>query len=137
MRTVPATLPDEPTTEQVEAWVELAELVSDPALRVRVREMATAGPSAAPAPVDSAAVTEHAGAALAAGILPDSPEAGAVLDRIVTAGAASARLADAVETFTDRRVERYWALLGALHNWDPFPSAVPALEWLIAALRAR
>src|ERR1700754_973289 len=29
MRTLPVELPDEPTTEQVEAWTELAELVSD------------------------------------------------------------------------------------------------------------
>ncbi len=136
MRTLPATLPDEPTTEQVEAWVELAALVSDPSFRARVREMATAGPDAARAPVDPTAVTEHAGAALAAGIDPASPQARAVLDRILPAGADPAHVADALETFADRRVERYWALLGVLNNRDPFPSAVPAFEWLIAALRA-
>jgi DNA-binding transcriptional MerR regulator len=137
MRTMPAALPDDPTTEQVEAWVELAELVSDPSFRDRVREMATAGPAAAPPPVDAAAVTEHAGAALAAGIAPGSADARAVLDRIVPADANAAQLADTLETFTDRRVERYWALLGVLNGWDPFPSAVPAFEWLIEALRAR
>jgi DNA-binding transcriptional MerR regulator len=136
MRTMPATLPDEPTTEQVEAWVELAELVSDPSFRARVREMATASPDAAPAPVDPAAVTEHAGAALAAGIPPDSPEARTVIDRIVPAGTDPNDLADALATFSDRRVECYWALLGVINGWDPFPSAVPAFEWLIAALRA-
>lgn len=36
-------LPDEPTPEQVEAWVELAELVRDPDFRGRIRQMAEAG----------------------------------------------------------------------------------------------
>ena len=36
-------LPDEPTPGQVEAWVELAELVRDPDFRARIREMAEAG----------------------------------------------------------------------------------------------
>jgi hypothetical protein len=41
-----------------------------------------------------------------------------------------------LETFTDARVERYWQLLGILNGQPPFPPAVPAFEWLIAALRA-
>jgi hypothetical protein len=42
----------------------------------------------------------------------------------------------AVETFTDRRVERYWQLVGQLNGREPFRPAVPAFEWLIAALRS-
>ena len=38
MRSMPAQLPDDPTTEQVEAWIELAELVSEPSFRARVSE---------------------------------------------------------------------------------------------------
>ncbi len=45
MRTMPAELPDDPSTEQVQAWVELAELVRDESFRARVREMAAAGPT--------------------------------------------------------------------------------------------
>src|SRR6201991_4979551 len=37
MRTLPTELPDEPTTEQVEAWVEVAELVNDPSFRAPAR----------------------------------------------------------------------------------------------------
>jgi hypothetical protein len=33
-------LPDEPTPEQLSAWVELAELVQDPSFRQRMRKMA-------------------------------------------------------------------------------------------------
>jgi DNA-binding transcriptional MerR regulator len=36
-------LPDDPTPEQVDAWVELAELVQDRAFRQRIRQMAESG----------------------------------------------------------------------------------------------
>jgi DNA-binding transcriptional MerR regulator len=137
MRTLPAELPDDPTTEQVEAWIELAELVADPAFRARAREMALAGSGGGgPEGFDPAPVTEHAGAALAAGVDPATAEAAAVLERIVPAGADRAALAERTATFSDRRVERYWELLGVLNGWDPFPRTVPVFEWLIDALRA-
>jgi DNA-binding transcriptional MerR regulator len=142
MRSMPTDLPDDPTTEQVAAWVELAELVGDPEFRARAREMAVAGSAGANQPPagapDPAAVTEHAGAALAAGIDPASTEGQQVLARIVDPGldrAARAELADSLATFSDRRVERYWQLLGVLNGWAPISAAVPAFEWLIAALR--
>lgn len=141
MRTLPAQLPDDPSTEQVEAWIELAELVAEPSFRARVREMATAGAQAPAADeaFDPAAVVEHAGAAVAAGVEPGTPAARAVLDRIVPAdldAAGRAALADRLATFSDRRVERYWQLLGVLNGWPQRPSTVPAFEWLIAALQA-
>jgi DNA-binding transcriptional MerR regulator len=141
MRALPPQLPDEPSTEQVQAWVELAELVADPAFRARVREMAVAGSrGAAPPAVDPASVQEHAGAALAAGLAPVGPAAVAVLDRILPAGldaAGRAGLADGVATFTDAPVERYWELLAVLNGWPSVPAAVPAFAWLVAALRAQ
>lgn len=138
MRILPAELPDDPTTEQVEAWIELAELVRDPGFRARVREMAVAGsdPGAAPAGWDAAAVTEHAGPACAAGTDPASPEAAAVLERTVPAGTDRVELANVIDTFSDRRVERYWSLLGTLNGWEPWPSTVPVFEWVATALRA-
>jgi DNA-binding transcriptional MerR regulator len=139
MRTMPAELPEEPTTEQVEAWVELADLVADPDFRARVREMAVAGSeAAAPPPYDPAAVLEHAGAALREGVDPASPEAAAVLARIgVDESADRAALAATVHTFADRRVERYWTLLGRLNGWPERPPTVPAFEWFAAALLSR
>ena len=48
MRGAMPDLPEEPTREQIEAWVELAELVQDPGFRARLRQTATtfAGPMA-------------------------------------------------------------------------------------------
>ena len=46
-----------------------------------------------------------------------------------------AQLAEMIETFTDRRVERYWQLLAIMNGWPQRgPSATPAWEWLLAAL---
>lgn len=142
MRQMPAELPDDPTPEQVDAWIELAELVRDESFQQRVRQMAVVGSTGAPPDVaiDPKAVAEHAGAALAAGIAPTSAEAKAVLAKLVPAGtppAKLARAADQLETFSDRRVERYWQLLGIINGWAAFPPSVPAFEWLIAALRAQ
>jgi hypothetical protein len=47
MRQLPADLPDDPSPEQVSAWVELAELVADESFRQRARSMALAGQNAA------------------------------------------------------------------------------------------
>ncbi|MEQ4304255.1 MerR family transcriptional regulator [Plantactinospora sp. B6F1] len=143
MRQMPAELPDDPTPEQVDAWLELAELVTDPEFAQRVRQMAVAGgqPTAdrgGPPPYDHAVVIEQAGRALADGIAPDSAEGRAILDQIIGPGVAAderVRLADEVATFTDRRVERYWELLGVLNDRPPFPPRVPMFEWFIAALR--
>ncbi|MBB2913478.1 DNA-binding transcriptional MerR regulator [Streptosporangium becharense] len=141
MRTMPAELPDDPSSEQVDAWIELAGLVADEDFQRRVRQMALTGAQPGPPSreYDHQKVLEHAGGAVAAGVAPDSPEGRAVLDRILdpaTPAEERARLADDVETFTDRRVERYWQLMGVLSGRPPFPSATPAFEWFIAALRA-
>ena len=140
MRTATPELPDDPSPEQVAAWVELAQLVQDAAFRARVREMAVAGAGGAPPPDDSgaalvAAVAEHAGAAVAAGVDPRSAQAAEVVERIGPVGDCGA-LADRLERFTDARVDRYWALLGVVNGWPAWPSQIPAFEWFIAALRA-
>ena len=53
MRTLPAELPDEPTPEQVAAWLELAGLVADASFEARVREMAVTGAAATPEDPDA------------------------------------------------------------------------------------
>lgn len=132
-------LPDNPSAEQVAAWVELAQLVQDRVFRARVREMAVAGAGSSPpdeaGAALAAAVAEHAGAALAGGVDPTSPEAAEVVERIVPVGNRAA-VADQLERFTDARVDRYWALLGVINGWPAWPSQIPAFEWFIAALRA-
>ena len=139
MRMATPDLPDDPSAEQVAAWVELAQLIQDPAFRARVREIAVAG-AGAPTPDEggtalAAAVAEHAGAALAAGVHPASAQAAEVVERIAP-DADRAKLADQLERFTDARVDRYWALLAVINGWPAWPSQIPAFDWFIAALRA-
>ncbi len=144
-------LPEDPTADQVAAWVELAELLRDPdyvAASRRMAERALAeGPEPDPAQFEiGQAVGEHAGAAVRAGIAPDSPEALAVVERLeatATGGAAQDRAAAAerIEAFTDRRVARYWTLVGIVNGWPqtrtPAPDdLVDAWEWYARALRA-
>lgn len=146
MRTMPAELPADPTSEQVDAWIELAELVADDAFRQRAREMAVTGAQTGDAQAaeqpkgpDPAKVQEHAARAVREGVAPESAAGREIMDRLIDPGLSGterARLADQLTTFTDRRVERYWQLLGILNGWPPRPPQVPAFEWLIAALRA-
>ena len=156
MRSARPALPDDPSAEQVDAWVELAGLVGDPAFRARVRRMSErhAGERTGhEAPTDSAAaqqnaalVGERAGGAVAAGIDPASAEAEPVVAELVAAFAAAngrtddpqtrAWLAETIETFADARVNRYWELLGTINGWPARPSAAPAWEWLLAGLRS-
>ena len=149
MRQLPADLPDDPSPEQVSAWVELAELAADESFRQRARSMALAGQDAAASPAQDQAPGEaqpgyqetiqHAGQAVAAGVDPASSAGQAVLGRIVAPGTPAgqrAAILRQLETFTDARVERYWQLLAILNGQPVPPSVVPAFEWLIAALHA-
>lgn len=48
-------------------------------------------------------------------------------------------LADTLETFADRRAERYWQLLAIMNGWPQrgaAESSIPPWEWLVAGLRA-
>ena len=157
MRSVMPDLPDEPSAEQVDAWIELANLVGDDGFRRRIRQMAEdhsaaveqgeqPGGGAEASHAGVALVGEKAGAALEGGIDPASDEGQAVLADLVAAWAESAGSADRpefraqllanLESGTDRRAERYWQLLGIINGWPPIPPVVPAFEWVIAALRS-
>lgn len=156
MRSGLPVLADDPTEQQLDAWIELAALVNDSAFRARVRDMVIEGERAradsgmsehdAPTKAAGQAVVEKAGAAVAAGIAPDSEAAAAVASELVALFARAAaqvdnavyraRLADQLERFSDARVERYWQLIGVINGWPAQPSMVPAYEWFIAALRA-
>jgi DNA-binding transcriptional MerR regulator len=143
MRMLPAELPEDPTAEQIEAWVELAELVGDPSFRARCREMAVTGASGeqpAPPSYDPCSMLDHGEPARAAGVAPGSSEAEAVLGRIGLGDLGRderARLAETIETFSDLRVERYWELLGVLNGWPAreTPPTTPAAIWVAGALR--
>ena len=152
MRSAQPELPDDPTPEQVDAWIELAELVQDEGFRARVRRMseqhAAARAAGEPGGPDmqaaAALVAEKGEGARAAGIEPASPEAAQIVDEIVPAFAGPdddpadpawrAELAGRLAAGTDARAERYWQLLAIVNGWPPVPARVPAWEWLIAAL---
>jgi DNA-binding transcriptional MerR regulator len=87
-------LPDDPAPEQVEAWIELAELVREPDFRARIREMAEVGaaeraegeaPNGEAIRRAAALVAERGGAALEAGIEPGSEKAGPIVEEIARA----------------------------------------------------
>ncbi|MBV9099532.1 MAG: MerR family transcriptional regulator [Candidatus Dormibacteraeota bacterium] len=147
-------LPAEPTDAQIDAWVELADLVSDHAFRARVKQMVDEGARMRAATNVSdtdrasqaagAEVVKRASAALAQGVRPDSDVATAIVDRLVAGFAAAAherdtpayraRLLEQLRMFSDGRVERYWQLIGVINAWPEQPSIAPAYEWFIAAL---
>ena len=156
MRSAMPDLPEEPTTAQIEAWVELAELVAQPDFRRRIRQMAewaAEDRAAGHAEYDAQALEATAKAvasrsreAVAAGIDPASAEAAPIVDELVSSyarfrgesdGPELRRwLVEMVATFTDPRAERYWQLLATINGWPPIPSSVPAWEWFRAALQA-
>lgn len=143
-------LPDDPSADQVAAWVELAELLRDPDFIASSRRMAQRALADGPQPDASQfevgkAVGEHAGAALRAGVDPASAEALAVIERLeqLTPGEPEDRalVAERIETFSDRRVARYWALVAIVNGWPAREQHDPgelfdAWEWYGRALRA-
>ena len=134
-------LTDDPSPEQVDAWVELAELASDRDFRQRLRQVADYGIQVQDGGglLDIGWAQENATAAVLRGCPPESAEAARVVDRILAplgSGQRRAELLGQLEAFIDPRIERYWQLTATINGWPPFPSPMPALGWLIAALRA-
>jgi DNA-binding transcriptional MerR regulator len=164
MRTGAPELPDDPSDAQIDAWIELAELVADSDFRQRLQAMGrrTFGTTGAPArqadrrpatPTGpeamrtAALVVERAGAARSAGVDPASPAADAVHDELVAAFAASVGrqndptyrhdLAASIELGREPRAERYWQLVAVINGWPPIPSTMPAWDWFHEAVTAR
>ncbi|MGW3493824.1 MerR family transcriptional regulator [Streptomyces sp. NPDC001020] len=154
MRTMTPELPDDPEAEQVQAWMELAELSLDPDFRAHVRRMvedqaAEQSHGDTQAPHRDIAATAHdlVAPALSTHIDPASPQA----DPIVAALTAHyahllghpddidlrRRLATRLENINDPRRERYFQLLAVVNGWPPPESLTPVLEWSVQALRVR
>jgi len=144
MRSAAPELPDDPAPEQVDAWIELAELVQDAGFRAAIRRMSEQHSTARKAGEERAAPDMQAAAALVAEkaapqLAPGSAEAQAIVAEILPAFGAGVdrhQLADRLAAGTDARAERYWQLLAIINGWPPVPATVPAWEWFIAALRA-
>jgi DNA-binding transcriptional MerR regulator len=143
-------LPEDPSADQVAAWVELAELLRDPDYIAASRRMAERALADGEQPESEQfelgeAVGEHAGAAVRSGIAPDGPEALEIVERLeaMAPGERPDRraAADRIEAFSDRRVERYWALVAIVNGWPArrtqgLDELFDAWEWYGRALRA-
>lgn len=146
--------PDDPEPEQVEAWVELAELSQDPGFRARLHgmahEMATdrapEGPAGLPR-ILAEALRARVAPALAAGTDPASPAARPVVADLtahyarilgdpVPAAALRRRLRSRLEGMNDPQRDRYLELLAVVNGWPPPDRLAPLLDWTVAALRA-
>ncbi|WP_432098165.1 MerR family transcriptional regulator [Streptomyces sp. WAC 04229] len=153
-RSMTPELPDNPEAEQVQAWVELAEISLDQDFRAVVRGLAeeqateqARSDTMGPRRDIAAAVRDQAGPALTAGIDPASRQA----DPIVAAFTAHdaqllgrpddvelrRRLATRLESVNDPRRERYLQLLAVVNGWPAPESLAPALDWSVEALRVR
>ena len=141
-------LPEDPTTEQLDAWVELAGLLRDPDFIATSHGMAERAREEGPEP-DVAqfeigkAVGEIAGPAARAGVDPASAEALAVVERLEALSSKPPEdrgvVAERIAAFTDRRVGRYWTLVGVINGWGPTQAPddiVDTWEWYGRALRA-
>ncbi|MFE9451763.1 MerR family transcriptional regulator [Streptomyces sp. NPDC006739] len=154
MRSMTPELPDNPETEQVQAWVELAEMSLDPDFRAVVRRMAedqaaeqTRSDMMVPRRDIAAAVRDQAGPALTAGIDPASPQADPIVAKFTAYYAhllgrpddveLRRRLVTRLESVNDPRWERYLQLLAVLNGWPAPESLAPVLDWSVQALRVR
>lgn len=155
MRSAKPELPDDPTPQQLEAWIEFAELVRDPDFRSLIRRMSERQAQRAQvASTDTAARaqqehwcewSDRAQAALEAGLAPDSPTGRELADEIAarsrdadTSDGPQLRteLADAIAEGADPRAERYWQLLAVVNGWPEIPSRNASARWIVDALRA-
>lgn len=154
MRSMTPELPDNPEPEQIQAWVELAELSQDPDFRAGVRRMVE-DQAAEQARGDTtrlhrdlaATVWHQVGPALTSGIDPASPQADSIVAAL-TANYAHVlgrpddielrrRLLTRLESVNDARRERYSQLLAVINGWSAPESLAPAFEWSVQALRIR
>ncbi|MFG2875574.1 MerR family transcriptional regulator [Streptomyces sp. NPDC048337] len=152
MRSTLPVLPDDPAPEQVEAWVELAELCQDADFRAAVRRSAEhqADEHSPDESTDlhhelNEAVRELIHEAVSAGILPASAEATPLSDSLAALYAHAFEHPDAgdvrrwllarLRITSDPHAERYWRLLAAVNGWRVSPRLAPVITWFTTALR--
>lgn len=153
VRTTMPDLPDDPEPTQLEAWLDLADLVQDPDFRAAVRRMAeyqekerANGDTTGLHHALTEAVQAEVSAALSAAIAPEAPESSAIIDKLTALYAETFAKPDdtALRTWilerlivaNDPRVEQYWRLVSTINGWPEFPDLAPVFTWFGAALRA-
>ncbi|WP_217547715.1 MerR family transcriptional regulator [Streptomyces sp. GbtcB6] len=143
MRSIAVDLPEEPTPEQVDAWVELAEMVQDPEFRAEMRKVFEFNVS----DQDRSAVrgrstwfpmrlVQLGAEARERGIAPESPEAEAIVREVLGGGDLTVVL-ERMEAASNDRLARYRELLSTLKGGSPAAAHREEFAWVVAALRAR
>ncbi|GAB2875874.1 MerR family transcriptional regulator [Streptomyces deserti] len=142
MRRTAVDLADDPTPEQVDAWVELAEMLQDPEFRAHMRRAAefNAADRTPQAPRGRSLwfakrLVALVGPARERGIDPGAPEAEDVLRELFGDADRAAVLERMTAGFNDR-VARYRELL-AIVNREPAPPHAEDFAWVVAALESR
>ncbi|GAA1421330.1 MerR family transcriptional regulator [Streptomyces thermospinosisporus] len=143
LRFAAADLPDDPTPEQVDAWVELAELIQDPEFRAAMRRMIefNAADRAPDTPAGTSLwfmsrLVQRAGEALKENVAPKSPRAAEIL-RDLIGDADPAAVKERLAAGTDPRLARYRALNAIVNGQEPPASYEAEFAWVVAALDAR
>ncbi|CCK27322.1 MerR family transcriptional regulator [Streptomyces davaonensis JCM 4913] len=142
MRRTAVRLADDPTPEEVDAWVELAEMLQDPEFRAQMRRAVefNAADRTPDAPRGQSVwfakrLVELVAPARERGTAPEAPEAEEVLRELFGDADRTAVLERMTVGFNDR-VARYRELL-AVVNRQPAPPHAEDFAWVVAALRAR
>jgi DNA-binding transcriptional MerR regulator len=149
-------LPDDPTPEQLDAWIELAELVADEDFQETTRRNAEWLPNVATGGLDADRLQAGIEEAVALarqlrtrGVAADDPSAEPAARALVAAYAAALQrepdeafarwLLEQHDRHTDPRAARYWELVGIITNRVPTAEQQAEMglyPWLIEALRA-
>ncbi|MFG3531117.1 MerR family transcriptional regulator [Streptomyces sp. NPDC047917] len=145
-------LPRDPSSEQVAAWVELVELMSDEDFRARMRRTATCQAGGRMLGIESGAGEElmrftrqKVAEAMKSGIDPLGNRAVPLIDDLVHRFATAFRrtpdtefrewMAQQFEAAHDPGVDRYWRLVWIVNAWQVVPNLIPVYPWLVQALR--
>lgn len=143
MRNTAADLPEEPTPEQVDAWLELAEMLQDPDFRAEMRKVAefNAADRGHDAPAGaslwfSRRLVQLGARARERGIAPDSAEAAEVLGELL-GDADPAAVLYRLRSHATNRVARYRELLAVVKGTGPEAAYREEFAWVVAALEAR
>jgi DNA-binding transcriptional MerR regulator len=141
-------LPDNPTPEQLDAWVELAELVADPtfveSLRASAKEVWQRGLDMAQMRAVNERTAAAAAAARAKNASPSSADAQKIVDDFVDGMAkASGKSPDAAlrKAIRDRfekhdpRASRYWELVGIMSGRAPAVGNVEDWRFVADAIK--
>lgn len=152
MRSALPELPDDPTPEQIGAWVELAELCQDADFGTAVRRMAEEQ-AQEPSQRDigglhdglDRAMRERIDEAVSAGVLPASAKNASLADSLgglyghafTCAGDGDLRrwLLARLQMTVDPRAKRYWQLLATINGWPASPTLAPVYTWFTTVFR--